>query len=137
MDYFEFQHSAERTFSDKFIDLFGPPRVSEPEFYTYTTNPQPDLPGWDDAKATVNQHYADIAASIQVVTEETMLKLVQPCPRPHRQQEPVYGGRRGAELGSQWPHPARSARSRMSTSSQPRGIAAALWARRFMPIMSC
>ncbi|MCO6453074.1 MAG: carbamoyltransferase [Caldilineales bacterium] len=77
MDYFEFQHSAERTFSDKFVQLFGPPRVSESEFYTYTTNPERDLPNWDEEKARTNQHYADIAASIQVVTEETMLNLAR------------------------------------------------------------
>ncbi len=76
MDYFDFHQSATRTFSDKFIDLFGPPRVAESEFYTYTTHPQRDYPGWDDAKASTNQHYADIAASIQRVTEETILKLV-------------------------------------------------------------
>ncbi|RME46965.1 MAG: hypothetical protein D6791_07005 [Chloroflexi bacterium] len=77
MDYFEFHRSATRTFSDKFIELFGPPRVAESEFYTYTTHPNRDYPGWDDGKAKVNQHYADIAASIQRVTEETILKLVR------------------------------------------------------------
>ncbi len=77
MDYFEFHRSAPRTFSDKFIDLFGSPRVVESEFYTYTTHPNRDYPGWDDAKAKTNQHYADIGASIQRLTEETILKLVR------------------------------------------------------------
>jgi carbamoyltransferase len=76
MDYFEFHRSATRTFSDKFIDLFGPPRMAESEFYTYTTHPQRDYPGWNDAQAATNQHYADIAASIQRLTEDAILKLV-------------------------------------------------------------
>ncbi|MCS7039218.1 MAG: carbamoyltransferase [Anaerolineae bacterium] len=77
LDYFEFQHSPLRTFSDRFIKLFGPPRVAESEFYTYTTHPRRDHPAWNEEKARINQHYADIAASIQHVTEEVMLKLAR------------------------------------------------------------
>ncbi len=77
MDYFEFQYSPLRTFSDRFIKLFGPPRTSESEFYTFTTHPKRDHPAWNEEKAKTNQHYADIAASIQHVTEEMMLKLAR------------------------------------------------------------
>ncbi len=77
MDYFEFHRSAERTFSDKFVSLFGPQRVSESEFYTYTTHPRRDHPHWNEEKAKTNQHYADIAASIQQVTEEAVLNLAR------------------------------------------------------------
>jgi len=76
MSYFDFQFSATRTFSDKFIELFGEPRKPESEFFTLTTNPDKDYPGWSDEAARQNQHYADIAASIQRVTEETILKVV-------------------------------------------------------------
>jgi carbamoyltransferase len=75
MDYFSFHHSTSRTFSDKFINLFGEPRVHESDFYTPTTHPHKDHPQWDDQTAKRNQHYADIAASIQTVTEETLLKM--------------------------------------------------------------
>lgn len=61
--------------SKKFSDLFGPPREPESEFFTPTTHPNKDHPDWDEAAAKKNQYYADIAASIQVVTEETMLKM--------------------------------------------------------------
>ena len=64
-----------KVISDKFTDLFGPRRERESEFYTTTTHPNRDYPNWDDVVAKKNQHYADIAASIQVVTEETMLKM--------------------------------------------------------------
>ncbi len=75
MDYFEFHHSTERTYSNRFVDLFGQPRDHESVFYTPTTHPLRDHPDWDDRTAQVNQHYADIAASIQKVTEEAMLKM--------------------------------------------------------------
>ncbi len=77
MRYFDFHHSTQRTFSRKFIDLFGPVRKEESAFYTPRTNPRRDFPGWDDQTAEQNQHYADLAASIQVVTEETMLKMAR------------------------------------------------------------
>lgn len=75
MDYFSFHHSTSRTFNGKFTNLFGEPRVHESDFYTPTTHPKKDHPQWDDVTAKRNQHYADIAASIQYVTEETILKL--------------------------------------------------------------
>jgi carbamoyltransferase len=75
MDYFSFHHSTSQTFNRKFVELFGQPRKHESDFYTPTTHPRHDHPQWDTATAQRNQHYADIAASIQYVTEETMLKM--------------------------------------------------------------
>jgi carbamoyltransferase len=75
MEYFSFHHSTSKTFNGKFVDLFGDPRVHESDFYTPTTHPKKDHPQWDEATAKRNQHYANIAASIQYVTEETMLKM--------------------------------------------------------------
>jgi len=77
MDYFRFHRSARQTFSQKFIDLFGPPRAPEAEFFTATTHPNRDHPHWTDAVAAQNQKYADIAAGIQRVTEETVLKMAR------------------------------------------------------------
>jgi carbamoyltransferase len=75
MDYFSFHHSTSRTYNDNFVKLFGEPRVHESVFYTPTTHPKKNHPQWDETTARLNQHYADIAASIQYVTEETMLKM--------------------------------------------------------------
>jgi carbamoyltransferase len=75
MDYFSFHHSTSRTFNHNFVKLFGEPRVHDAIFYTPTTHPKRDHPNWDDGTAKRNQHYADIAASIQRVTEETLLKM--------------------------------------------------------------
>lgn len=77
MEYFEFHHSTTKTFSRKFEDLFGTARVHNSEFFTITTNPTKDHPRWDDKTAETNLYYADIAASIQLVTEEAMLKMAK------------------------------------------------------------
>jgi carbamoyltransferase len=74
MDYFSYHYSTERTFSDKFIKLFGKPRVHESEFFTPKINPEIDP---QSPKAIENQYYADIAASIQRVTEETILTMAR------------------------------------------------------------
>jgi carbamoyltransferase len=75
MDYFSFHHSTSRTFNDRFVQLFGEPRIDESDFFTLTTHPHKDHPKWDSATAQMNQHYADIAASIQRVTEDTLIKM--------------------------------------------------------------
>jgi len=75
MEYFSFHHSTSNTFNGNFTKLFGEPRVHESDFYTPTTHPKKDHPQWDEATAKSNQYYADIAASIQYVTEETVLKM--------------------------------------------------------------
>ena len=77
MDYFAFHRSTSRTFSDKFVRLFGEPRVHESAFYTPLTHPKKNHPNWDDATAQRNQYYADIAASIQQATEDVMLKMAR------------------------------------------------------------
>jgi carbamoyltransferase len=75
MSYFSFHHSTRRTFNSNFVKLFGEPRVHESTFFTPTTHPKKDHPDWDDATAQHNQYYADIAASIQRVSEESLLKM--------------------------------------------------------------
>lgn len=72
MDYFAFHHSTQNTFNGRFVDLFGPPRVHESEFFTPRTHPERD-----GDKARQNQHHADIAASIQHVIEETLLRMAR------------------------------------------------------------
>jgi carbamoyltransferase len=76
MDYFSFHHSTQHTYNRRFVDLFGPPRMPESEFFTSNTHPNKDHPDWDEAVAAQNQKYANIAASIQRITEEIMLKMV-------------------------------------------------------------
>ena len=79
MDYFSYHYSDEKTFNSKFEDLFGKPRMPEMHFFTSTTR----FPSYFGEKPSnyselcrENEYYADIAASIQRVTEEVILKLV-------------------------------------------------------------
>ncbi|MBI2264642.1 MAG: carbamoyltransferase [Armatimonadetes bacterium] len=72
MDYFSFQYSTNRTFSDKFVRLFGEPRDRKSEFITSLTNPDVSPKSPQVAK---NQYYADVAASIQRATEDIILRM--------------------------------------------------------------
>jgi carbamoyltransferase len=80
MDYFEFHHSTEKTYSRKFEQLFGEPRPTKLHFFTEATG-FPKYFGEPPANiheiSNLNQHYADIAASIQKVTEELILGMAR------------------------------------------------------------
>jgi carbamoyltransferase len=84
MSYFSFHYSADQTFNGKFVELFGTPRDPRMNFFT-TTSGYPsyfgERPRDFDDQARLNQHYADIAASIQRVTEEVMLALARAAHR--------------------------------------------------------
>jgi carbamoyltransferase len=78
MDYFSFHHSSAKTYSQKFVDLFGPARDPKSLFFTADSGYPSyfgEKPNEYDSLARQNQHYADIAASIQLVTEEILLKM--------------------------------------------------------------
>lgn len=98
MDYFSFHYSTQHTYSQKFVDLFGPPRPPEAEFFTLTTHPRKNHPDWDEAAAAQNQKYADIAASIQYVTEEIILKMARFAHRQTGSKNLVMAG--GVALNS-------------------------------------
>jgi carbamoyltransferase len=79
MDYFSYHHSEKKAFNSKFESLFGKPRMPESYFFTSDTR----FPAYYGEKPSnfnelcrENERYADIAASIQVVTEEVILNLV-------------------------------------------------------------
>ena len=80
MDYFSFHHSTEKTYNKKFVDLFGDPRPTKLQFFTEGTGfPKyfGDPPSNYKDLCKLNQHYADIAASIQKVTEELILGMAR------------------------------------------------------------
>ena len=79
MDYFSFHRSTHATYTERFVELFGPPRDPRSNFFTrsggypsYFGAKPPDY----ESQAQRNQHYADVAASIQLVTEQVLLKMV-------------------------------------------------------------
>lgn len=72
MDYFSFHYSATSSFNRRFTDLFGDPRPPEDDFFTLQTNPERSA---EQAAMQRNQHYADVAASIQQTTEDVLVSI--------------------------------------------------------------
>lgn len=80
MEYFSYHHSPDTSFSAKFERLFGPPRDPKSRFFTESSGYPPyfgDKPSNYEELCRQNQHYADIAASIQLITEETLLAMAR------------------------------------------------------------
>jgi carbamoyltransferase len=80
MDYFSFHHSTESTYNNKFAALFGDPRPEKMLFFTEETG-FPKYFGTPPSNfhemSKLNKHYADIAASIQKVTEEVLVNMAK------------------------------------------------------------
>ena len=83
--YFSFHHSTTKSFTTKFTDLFGEPRDPTTPFITQDMSSH-SRSGTESSNHNdlieYNQYYADVAASIQLVTEELVLSLVKEA---HRQ----------------------------------------------------
>lgn len=79
MDYFSYHYSDQKTFNSKFEKIFGKPRTPEMNFFTSKMR-FPSYFGQKPANyrqmCRENEYYADVAASIQRVAEEILLKLV-------------------------------------------------------------
>jgi carbamoyltransferase len=80
MDYFCYHYSLEGMFNESIIALLGEPRPRDMLFFTEATG-FPKYFGFPPADfeqlSRLNQHYADIACSIQRVTEEVLLGMAQ------------------------------------------------------------
>src|SRR5512138_3126830 len=80
LEYFDFQRSTKRTYSDAFMSLFGAPRAPETLFFTEASGFPVyfgDRPSNYAQLAAENQRYADLAASIQAVTEEVLITMAR------------------------------------------------------------
>lgn len=75
MSYLCYHYHHAKMFNHRFETLFGPPRSASKRFVTPRTSlyDDPILPTHDEM--VNNQYYADIAASIQRVTEEVILRM--------------------------------------------------------------
>ncbi|OGH04041.1 MAG: hypothetical protein A2W22_00240 [Candidatus Levybacteria bacterium RBG_16_35_11] len=80
MDYFSFHKSADKSYTNKFTDLFGKPRPKDLYFFTKNSG----FPTYFGEKpknykelCELNQHFADIAVSIQALTEEILLMFAK------------------------------------------------------------
>src|SRR5258708_409178 len=69
LDYFEFHTTTQRSYSSRFIDLFGPPR-----------SPYEPI----DLETAEGKRFADCAASVQRVLEDTLVEIARALPRQTR-----------------------------------------------------
>lgn len=96
LEYFDFQHSTSRTYSDRFVKLFGAPRPVERLFFTDASGFPSyfgDRPSNFAELAAENQRYADLAASIQAVTEDTLITMARAaCDRARTTRLCMAGG---------------------------------------------
>ena len=80
MEYFSFHYSTRHTYNHRFVELFGPERPPDVHFFTkesgYPSYFGP-MPADFEQLAERNQHYADVASSIQKVTEEVLLHMAR------------------------------------------------------------
>lgn len=77
-EYFAFHYSTNRSYSGKFKALFGEPRDPRVPFFTESSGFPTyygDRPHNFAELTAYNQYYADLAASLQLVTEELMLGI--------------------------------------------------------------
>ena len=80
MDYFCFHHSTDRMFNRRFVGVFGDPRPVNMPFFTESTGYPKyfgEKPSDYISKCRINEHYADIAASIQRVTEDLLVGMAK------------------------------------------------------------
>jgi len=76
-EYFEYQTSASRSYSDAFVELFGPPR-----------HPYDPI----DLETPEGQRFADCAASVQHVLEETLIDIARTLHRETGLPDLCFGG---------------------------------------------
>jgi carbamoyltransferase len=77
LPYFEFHTSAERAYSSRFVDLFGPPRAPHEPI---------------DPSTPEGARWADIAASVQRVLEDVLVDLTRALQRETRLRDLCLGG---------------------------------------------
>lgn len=95
MEYFKFHKSVETANSGKFSDLFGKPRPKDMFFFTKKSG----YPGYFgkrpenyDELCDLNQRYADIAASVQMFTEEIILDIASTVYQKTKQENLCIAG---------------------------------------------
>jgi carbamoyltransferase len=101
MDYFCFHRSTDKTFNGRFTQLFGEPRPPKMLFFTQESGFPTyfgDPPANYNELCKKNQYYADIAASIQKVTEEVLLGMARSIKKETGQKRLCIAG--GVALNS-------------------------------------
>jgi len=94
--YLSFHYSTKKSFTKKMTQLFGEPRDANIPFFTKSSGYPSyfgDKPSNFEELSEYNQHYSDIAASIQIVAEEMILELAtEACRRSGSNNLCLAGG---------------------------------------------
>jgi carbamoyltransferase len=77
LDYFAYHHSTRHTINGRFEALFGPRRNPKARFVTHQTSRYDDPAPPTPDELAENQRYADVAASVQAVTEEILVRMAR------------------------------------------------------------
>lgn len=77
MKYFSFHYHTTKSFNKRFEKIFGKPRSQGSRFVTSQTSLYDYTQAAGQEELECNQHYADIAASIQKVTEDVLIKIAR------------------------------------------------------------
>src|ERR1700680_4593495 len=77
LDYFEFHTTTERSYSNRFVELFGPPRNSYEPI---------------DLETAEGRRFADCAASVQRVLEDTLVDMTRALQRETGLRDVWLGG---------------------------------------------
>lgn len=75
MKYFSYHYSTRYSYNKNFIKLFGKPRKPETRFVIERSSFIYDNTPITDEEIKENRHFADIAASLQKATEDTLIKI--------------------------------------------------------------
>ncbi|MBI3552857.1 MAG: carbamoyltransferase [Elusimicrobia bacterium] len=98
MDAFAYHYDAERSFTGEFERLFGAPRAPGARFVTRLTSLYDDTAAPSSRELEENQRFADVAASVQLVTEELVLGLAKEAKRASNSKNLCLAG--GVALNS-------------------------------------
>ncbi len=95
MSYFTFHRSTNRSYSKKFETLFGTPRDPKSYFFTRATGWLSyfgEKPADFEKLGEAQEYYADIAASLQAVTEEIIIGLARAAHKETGLDKLCYAG---------------------------------------------
>lgn len=107
LSYFSFQNSLTKTYSKKFVELFGQPRDPKSRFFTRETGwpvyfgPKSQGAEYDEL-AEEQGYYADIAASVQQVLEEAIINLAKEAARLTGENRLCLAGGVGLNSVANW-----------------------------------
>ncbi len=75
MKYFSYHYSTRYSFNNNFVKLFGEPRNPDSDFMVESNNISQDYGKCRDLEKNESKRFTDIAASIQKVTEDVLIKM--------------------------------------------------------------